>query len=154
MQHQYKTRSKRPIHTIATTDTPLLPSVITPMMGQTAYPRVSARSQNLSPRNLSQDDIWSMEISNMAIAFGTNHLSQQNFENAVVHPVIGKQMEYMALVNDPNLQPLWKRGFSNKAGRLFQGIHDIPGTNICFFVELTKIPKDRNITYGKIVFDY
>jgi hypothetical protein len=45
-------------------------------------------------------------------------------------------MEYMALVNDPNLQPLWKRGFSTEADRLFQGIRDIPGTNTCFFVEL------------------
>jgi hypothetical protein len=60
----------------------------------------------------------------------------------------------MALMNDPDLQPLWKRGFSNEAGRLFQGIHDIPGTKTCFFVELTNIPKDRNVTYGKIVCDY
>jgi hypothetical protein len=38
--------------------------------------------------------------------------------------------------------------------RLFQGIRDIPGTDTCFFVELTNIPKDRKITYGKIVCDY
>jgi hypothetical protein len=63
-------------------------------------------------------------------------------------------MEYMALMKDPDLQPLWKRGFSNEAGRLFQGIRNIPGTNTCFFVELKKIPKDRQITYGKIVCDY
>jgi hypothetical protein len=63
-------------------------------------------------------------------------------------------MEYMALMNDPDLQPLWKRGFSNEADRLFQGIRDIPGTNTCFFVELTSIPKDKIITYGKIVCDY
>jgi hypothetical protein len=60
----------------------------------------------------------------------------------------------MALMKDPDLQPLWKRGFGNKAGRLFQGIHDIPGTDTCFFVELTNIPKDIKITYGKIVCDY
>jgi hypothetical protein len=41
-----------------------------------------------------------------------------------------------------------------KAGRPFQGIRGIPGTKKCVFVELTKIPKDRNITYGKIVCDY
>jgi hypothetical protein len=63
-------------------------------------------------------------------------------------------MEYMALMQDPDLQSLWKRGFSNEAGRLFQGIHNIPGTNTCFFVELKNIPKDRKITYGKIVCDY
>jgi hypothetical protein len=38
--------------------------------------------------------------------------------------------------------------------RLFQGIRDIPGNNTCFFVELRNIPKDRQITYGKIVFEY
>jgi hypothetical protein len=63
-------------------------------------------------------------------------------------------MEYMALMKDPDLQPLWKRGFRNEAGRLFQGIRDIPGTNTCFFVELKNISKDRYITYEKIVCDY
>jgi hypothetical protein len=63
-------------------------------------------------------------------------------------------MEYTALTKDHNLQPLWKRGFSNKAGRLFQGIRDIPDTDTCFFVDFTNIPKDRKITYFKIVCDY
>jgi hypothetical protein len=95
-----------------------------------------------------------METENISVALGMDHWTQQHIVNAVVHPVTGKQMEYMALMNDPALQPLWKRGFSNEAGRLFQGIHEIPGTNTCFFVELLNIPKDRNITYFKIVCDY
>jgi hypothetical protein len=95
-----------------------------------------------------------MNTANVAIALGTNHWSQQHLANAVFHPITGKQMEYMALMNDPDLQPLWKRGFSNEAGRLFQGIRDIPGTNTCLFVELTSIPKYRKITYGKIFCDY
>jgi hypothetical protein len=61
-----------------------------------------------------------METANMAIALGKNHWSQQYFSNAVVHPVTGKQMEYMALMNEPDLQPVWKQGFSNEAGRLFK----------------------------------
>jgi hypothetical protein len=63
-------------------------------------------------------------------------------------------MEYMALMKDPQLQPLWTQGFGNECGRLFQGIRDIPGTNTCFFIKLTNIPKDIKITYGKIVCDY
>jgi hypothetical protein len=63
-------------------------------------------------------------------------------------------MEYMALMKEPRLQPLWKRGFGNECRRLFQGIWDIPGTDTCFLIKLTNIPKDRNITYGKIVCDY
>jgi hypothetical protein len=60
----------------------------------------------------------------------------------------------MALMKDPRIQPLWKRGFGNQCGRLFQGIRDIPGTDKCFFIKLTNIPTDRKITYGKIVCDY
>jgi hypothetical protein len=63
-------------------------------------------------------------------------------------------MECMALMKDPRLQQLWKRGFGNKCGRLFQGIWDIPGTDTCFFIKLTNVLKDRKITYGKIVCDY
>jgi hypothetical protein len=63
-------------------------------------------------------------------------------------------MEYMALMKDPHLQPLWQPGFGNQRGRLFQRIKDIPGTDTCFFIKLTYIPMDRNITYGKIVCDY
>jgi hypothetical protein len=63
-------------------------------------------------------------------------------------------MEYMALMKDPCLQPLWKRGFGNEVGCLFQGICEIPGTNTCLLIKLTNIPKDRQITYGKIVCDY
>jgi hypothetical protein len=95
-----------------------------------------------------------METANMAIYLGNHHWSQQRQANAVVHPFTGKEMEYTALMKDPNIQPLWKSGFGNELGRLFQGIRDIPGTDTCFFVELTNIPKDRKITYDKIVCDY
>jgi hypothetical protein len=115
--------------------------------------RVPTRSRNLSPRNLSQNDFCGMDTSHMAISLGNKHWSQQHLTNAVIHPVTGKEMEYMALMKDPRLQPLWKRGFGNKCGRLFQGIRDIPGTNTCFFLKFANVPKDRQITYGKIVCD-
>jgi hypothetical protein len=57
-------------------------------------------------------------------------------------------------MKDPRLQPLWTRGFGNECGRRFQGILDIPGAGTCFFIKLKNIPKDRTITYGKIVCDY
>jgi hypothetical protein len=56
MQHKYQTRSKMPISVNTARNTPLLPRVVTPMTGHAASPRVPARTQNLSPRNLSQDD--------------------------------------------------------------------------------------------------
>jgi hypothetical protein len=67
--------------------------------------------------------------------------------NAVINPITGKEMEYMALMKHHRLQPLWKRGFGNECGRLFQGIHNM------FFITLANVPKDRNITYSKIVCD-
>jgi hypothetical protein len=95
-----------------------------------------------------------MDTAHIAIALGDNHWSQQHLANAVIHPVTGKEMEYTALMKDPQLQPIWTRVFGTECRRLFQGIRDIPGTNTCFFIKLTNIPKDRNITYGKIVCDY
>jgi hypothetical protein len=95
-----------------------------------------------------------MDTAHMTISLGDNHWSRQHQANSVIQPVIGKEMEYKALMKDPRLQPLRTRGFGNECGRLFQGIQDIPGTNTCFFIKITNIPKDRKITYGKIVCDY
>jgi hypothetical protein len=93
-----------------------------------------------------------MESAHMAIDL--EHWSQRHQENAVIHPVTGKEMEYLALMKDPRLQPLWNRGFGNECGRLFQGIQDIPVTDTFFFTTLKNIPTDRKITYGKILCDY
>jgi hypothetical protein len=148
-----QTRSQTTIHTQDITNSPLPPRVVTPRTLSLSPPRVPPRSQRLSPRNLSQNDFCGMDTSHMTIALGSNHWSQQHLANAVIHPITGKEMEYMALMKDAHLQPLWKRGFGNECGRLFQGIWDIPGTDTCFFIKLTNIPKDRKITYGKIVCD-
>jgi hypothetical protein len=149
-----QTRSQTTIHTQDITNAPLLPRVVTPRTLNPSPLRVPTRSQNLSPRNLSQNDFCGIDTAHMAIALGNNHWSQQHLANAVIHPVTGKEMEYMALMKDPRLQPLWKRGFGNECGRLFQGIRDIPGTDTCFFIKLTNVPKGRNITDDKIVCDY
>jgi hypothetical protein len=94
-----------------------------------------------------------MDTAHMAIALGDNQCYLQHLANAVIHPVTGKEMEYTALMRDPQLKPLWTRGFGIECGRLFQGIRDIAGTDTCFFVTLTDIQKDREITYVKIVCD-
>jgi hypothetical protein len=154
MPPPHKTRSQTLIHGRDITNAPLLPRVVTPMTGQPSPPSVPRRSQNLAPRSLSQDEFCGMDTAHMAIALGNQHWSQVHQSNAVVHPITGKEMEYMALMKDPCLQPLWTRGFGNEVGRLFQGIRDIPGTYTCFFIKLTNIPKDRKITCGKIVCDY
>jgi hypothetical protein len=57
-------------------------------------------------------------------------------------------------MKDPDLAQLFEIGLGNELGRICQGIRDISGTNTAFFVELSIIPKDRKITYGKIVCVY
>jgi hypothetical protein len=94
-----------------------------------------------------------MATAHMIISLGDNHWSRQHQENTVIHPVTGKEMEYAALMKDRHLQPLWTREFGNEYGRLFQGIQHIPGNNTSFFITINNIPKDRNITYGKLVCD-
>jgi hypothetical protein len=142
MPDRRKTRSQTTIHIPDIPDRPLPPWVVTPQTLHHSHPRVTNGSQQLSPRNLSHDDFCEMETAHMAIALGNNHWSQRHHVNAVIHPVIGKEMEYSALIKDPRLQPLWTRGFGNECGRLFQGIRDIPGTGTCFFTMLKNTPKD------------
>jgi hypothetical protein len=149
-----QTISHTTIQTQDTSNAPLPLRVVTPRTLSPSPPRVPTRSQRLSPRNLSQNDFCGIDTAHMAIAVGENHWYRQHQANTVIHPVTGKEMEYMALMKDPRLQPLWTRGFGNECGRLFQGIQDIPGTDTCCFIKLTNIPKDRNITYGKKVCDY
>jgi hypothetical protein len=66
-----------------------------------------------------------MGSANQAIALGSNHWTSTKMANSIVHPVTGKEMECTALMKDPTLKPLGKRGFENELGCLFQGIRDI-----------------------------
>jgi hypothetical protein len=154
MPNRRQTRSQMTIHTHDSPNVSLPLRVVKPRTLCQSPPRVPSVSRQLLPRNLSQDDFCGMDTAHMAIALGNNHWSQRHHANAVIHPITGKEMEYSALMKDPHLQPPWTRCFDNECGRLFQGIRDIPGTDTYFFTELKHIPKDRNITYGKIVCDY
>jgi hypothetical protein len=108
-----QTRSQTTIHTQDITNAPLPPRVVTPRTLNPSPPRVPTRSQRLSPRNLSENVFCVMDTAHMAIDLEKNHWSRQHLANAVIHPVTGKEMEYMALMKDPHLQPLWTRGFGN-----------------------------------------
>jgi hypothetical protein len=89
-----------------------------------------------------------------AIPLGGNHWTKPPMMNAVLHPASGREMQYKDIMQHPTLGPKYKTGFGNELGRLCRGIRDIQGTNTCFFVELSNIPKDRKITYGKLVCDH
>jgi hypothetical protein len=65
-----QTRSQTTIHTQNIPDVPLPPRVVTPRTLRESPPRVPTGSQQLSPRNLSQDDFCGMGSAHMAIALG------------------------------------------------------------------------------------
>jgi hypothetical protein len=73
MQHNYQTRSQRPISVNPARNTPSLSRAATPMAGHATSPRVQARTKSLSPRNLSQHYFCNMETANQSVALGTNH---------------------------------------------------------------------------------
>jgi hypothetical protein len=114
---------------------------------------VKARAQQLSPRNLSRDFL-DLGAVNCACALGENHWTKTPMMNSFIHPVTVKEMQYKDLMKDPIFGPLFEIGLSNELGRICQGIRDIAGTNTAFFIDLHNIPKDRKITYGKLVCDF
>jgi hypothetical protein len=63
-------------------------------------------------------------------------------------------MHYKDLMKDAILGPLFEIGLSNVLSRIYQGIRDVAGTNTALFIDLSSIPKDRKITYGKLVCDF
>jgi hypothetical protein len=84
--------------------------VVTPSSKSAAPPRVLAGERNLSPRKLSGDflDIGSANhvISEPAMPMAC----------AVIHPDMGKAMEYVDVRKIPTLKPLWERGLGNECG--------------------------------------
>jgi hypothetical protein len=132
MKLNYQTRSQVPANKNQSRNSPLLPRVVTPVVRRAATSRVPAWTHNLSPRNLSQDDFWDIGTTNKAIALGTNNCTNIHLVKAGVHPITGKEMEYIVLMKDPVLQPLWEILFGNEVGRLFQGIRNNQGTKTLF----------------------
>ncbi|MCP4142532.1 MAG: hypothetical protein GY755_20020, partial [Chloroflexi bacterium] len=86
--------------------------------------------------------------------------SQQHFCAPVTHPVTGETItKYKKLISDPILSDTWKRAFGKEFGGLAQGdnLTKTTGTNSLIILkpqEIKNIPKDRTITYGRIVVDY
>jgi hypothetical protein len=86
-------RSQTTMHTQDISNTILPPRIVTPRTLNPSPLRVSTRSQRLSPRNLSQDDLCGMDTAHMAIALGENHWYRQHQASTVIHPTTGKEME-------------------------------------------------------------
>jgi len=79
---------------------------------------------------------------------------------AVVHPETGETItNYKILAKDRATWKIWQTAFGKEFGNLAQG--DLKtgekGTNSVFVMtheEIKLIPKDRTVTYGRVVVDY
>ena len=58
--------------------------------------------------------------------------------------------EYRHLIKGPE-RKIWERSFTNELGQLDQGIREVKGTNTVMLIPKYKVPKDKKVTYGKIV---
>jgi hypothetical protein len=77
----------------------------------------------------------------------------------VVHPVTKETItHYRKLIKDPLLKNLWIKAMSKELHRLTQGCPGVTkGTNTIFYLshaDICKIPKDRTVTYARIVIDH
>jgi hypothetical protein len=78
--------------------------------------------------------------------------------NSVIDERTGKSYEYRHLISgqvNGHSSATWSKSFANEIGRLAQGVGTrIPAaaaTNTIHFVPFTNIPRDRKVTYGRIV---
>ena len=81
------------------------------------------------------------------------------YANSVLDKETGKQLEYRQLINHPRLKTAWLHAGGNEFGRLFQGMNDtkgierVKGTNTCFWIPKHMVPRDKKVTYPRIVCD-
>ena len=76
----------------------------------------------------------------------------------VTHPVTDKIItKNKVLIKDNNLKPILEEGMCVKLGQLAQGYKNTLDTNTIKFMDknmVRSIPKDRTVTYVRIVVDY
>jgi hypothetical protein len=77
--------------------------------------------------------------------------ASDHFIGAVINNNTGKVLEYWHLIKSEKYKGIWVRSFANELGRLFQGIRNVPGTDTCFFIRKSQVPKHKRATYGRIV---
>ena len=70
--------------------------------------------------------------------------------NDVVFPDTLKDQEYIHLIKRP-YKPKWSRAMANEIGRFFQIIIYIKGTDTFLFIHRHEVPRDRKVTYCRII---
>jgi len=84
----------------------------------------------------------------------------EHFYTPVIHLTTGKLIiKYTKLAKDKEMQEVWTTAFEKEWGILAQGANKTGsvGTNSLFVMtheQIKQIPRDRTITYGRIMVDY
>ena len=85
-------------------------------------------------------------------------LGPEEVANGVVHPVTKETItKYTQKNTDPLLRETWSKEMCKELGRLCQGYDDTKGVDTMQFLDLggiKNIPKDKVVTYARIVVDY
>ena len=69
----------------------------------------------------------------------------------------GLAQSYKQLIKNPKTKEVWSKAMCIELGRLLQGYETTKGTNTCVVLtpeQIKAIPKDRVVTYARIVVDY
>jgi len=74
----------------------------------------------------------------------------KHFSYKAVNPDTGALSEYRELRRSTD-GPHWDRAMCHEIGRSFQGYNEIQGNNTCKFIKFSDVPKDRKVTYCRIV---
>ena len=182
--HQRHTRNNTPVFTQAPTMLPItipltpVPAPTTPVPAPTIpptglpmdtttpgtinAPRRSPRIALLSPRLYTTAALTAIAIQSYAPR-DTSHAipwTCEHFCAPVIHPVTGESItKYKKLMNDPATADTWSRAFGKEFGNLAQGddVTNTPGTDSIFVLthdQILHIPRDRTVTYTRIVVDY
>jgi hypothetical protein len=105
-----------------------------------------------------------LEEMKKTIESNAHPLQPEEVANGVVHPVTKETItKYKKLIDDPLMRDVWSKAMCKELGRLTQGFGEIgstdhtEGTNTMRFLDregIGKIPRDRVVTYARIVVDY
>jgi hypothetical protein len=127
--------------------TPRVTATLTPHPETTndAHYRPQRSPQDHSPPQVTQEERAYQLIATVLPKIESAH--------AVTDMVTGRQLEYRHLLMRPYLKPILVRAFTDELERLAQGIRDVIGINTIEFIFTSEIPRDRTVTYGRLVCD-
>jgi hypothetical protein len=93
-----------------------------------------------------------------AASYTAFHDSSPELANAVLDPDTGRPCSYDDLIRNAKTRDVWSKSMTKELARLAQGLDGITkGTNTVFYLDpddIHAIPKDRTVTYARIVVDY